>query len=219
MGRSAHDTVVARSYGGAVSSSPFESVLLAAQAGADWAVAELYRAHDPKIARYLRAQEPVDHEDIASETWIDAARNLRSFTGSEDAFAGWLFTIARRRLIDHRRARHRRPAVTVPPDDLDPEPQRSAEHEALDGRLADEAARRIVDLLPEAQAEVLLLRVVADLDVATVAEITGRRPGAVRALQHRALRTLARNLDRSRNARDGASDARERDASAPHPPR
>jgi RNA polymerase sigma-70 factor (ECF subfamily) len=219
VGRSAHDARAVDPYGGPVTSPPFESVLLAAQAGADWAVAELYRAHNPKIARYLKAQEPADHEDIASETWIDAARNLRTFTGDEDGFAGWLFTIARRRLVDHRRARLRRPADPVPPEGLGHLAVPSAELSALDGLIGDAAARRLVELLPSAQAEVLLLRVVADLDVATVADITGRRPGAVRALQHRALRRLARSLDPTRNAREEASDGAQRDANAPHPPR
>ncbi|HJR27013.1 MAG TPA: sigma factor, partial [Acidimicrobiales bacterium] len=89
--------------------APFHTVLAAAQEGAEWAVGELYRAHAPAIERYLRAQEPREHADIAADTWLDAARNLRTFRGDEDGFAGWLFTIARRRLVDHRRARRRRP--------------------------------------------------------------------------------------------------------------
>lgn len=195
-------------------------MLLAAQAGAEWAVADLYRAHAPKVLRYLRAHEPVDHADIAGDTWLDAARNLRTFTGDEHAFAGWLFTIARRRLVDHRRARRRRPVDPAPADTFARLADPSAEDAALGaGRLADDAARRIVALLPDDQAEVLLLRVVGGLDVATVAQITGRRPGTVRVAQHRALRRLAEQIDRPRNAREEASDGTPRDANAPTPPR
>ena len=62
----------------------------------------------------------------------------------------------------------------------------------------DEAVRRIVSLLPRDQAEIVLLRVVAGLPVDEVAAITGRRPGTVRVLQHRALRRLAERLDTAR---------------------
>jgi RNA polymerase sigma-70 factor, ECF subfamily len=61
---------------------------------------------------------------------------------------------------------------------------------------SDEAIRRITALLPPDQAEIVLLRVVAGLSVDDVAGITGRRPGTVRVLQHRALRRLAERLER-----------------------
>jgi RNA polymerase sigma-70 factor (ECF subfamily) len=197
----------------------FDTVLVAAQAGAEWAVAELYRAHDPKVRRYLRAQEPADHLDIAADTWLDAARNLHTFAGSEHAFAGWLFTIARRRLADHRRARRRRPVDPTPPEAFAGLSAPSAEAAALAGPLDEDAARRLVELLPPDQAEVLLLRVVADLDVESVARITGKRPGAVRVAQHRALKRLATLLEDAGNAREEVSDGTPRDAQAPLPPR
>ena len=63
----------------------------------------------------------------------------------------------------------------------------------------DEAVRKIVALLPPDQAEIVLLRVVGGLPVEEVAAITGRRPGTVRVLQHRALRRLAERLERPLN--------------------
>lgn len=197
----------------------FASRLAAAQAGAEWAVADLYRTHAPAISRYLRAHEPQDHPDIASETWLDAARNLHTFSGDEDGFAGWLFTIARRRLIDHRRAGRRRPADPSPDAAFAGITAPSAEDAAVAGTLGDEAARRIVELLPEDQAEIVLLRVVADLDVATVARITGRRAGAVRVAQHRALKRLAEALGDPCNEGRQPSDGTGRDAQTPSSPR
>ena len=64
-------------------------------------------------------------------------------------------------------------------------------------RWSTEQAVALIGSLPVDQAEVLLLRVVADLDVATVAAILGKRPGAVRVLAHRGLRRLAERLDAS----------------------
>jgi RNA polymerase sigma-70 factor (ECF subfamily) len=172
--------------------SEFDGLLAAAQTGAEWAVAVLYRTYNPRLVRFLNAQQPGEGQDIAADAWLDAARNLRTFSGGEDEFRGWLFTIARRRLVDHRRRQGRRPSAgwAILPEPAVP----SAEDAALDARLGDEAARRIVSVLPALQAEVVLLRVVAGLSVAEVAAIVGRRPGTVRVLQHRALRTLASHV-------------------------
>src|SRR5213078_4406440 len=91
----------------------FDDVLAAACTGADWAMAVLYRDLNPALLRYVHAQHPDAAEDIASEVWLAAATNLGSFSGDEAGFRSWLFTIARRRAIDHgrRRARRRTDAV------------------------------------------------------------------------------------------------------------
>jgi RNA polymerase sigma-70 factor, ECF subfamily len=197
----------------------FQATLAAAQRGSDRAVAELYRAFDPRLRRFLRAQEPRDFADVASETWLAAARTLHAFAGTEDQFAGWLFTITRRRLADHRRTRRRRPLDLVPDGVVDGPAARSAEEVALTGELGDERARQIVDLLPPDQAEVVLLRVVGGLDVEEVARIVGRRPGTVRVMQHRALQKLAKKLDEIGNGEEVRGDGAPRDAHTPIPPR
>lgn len=174
----------------------FDDVLAAAQAGAEWAVAVLYRSLQPRLLRFLRAQVPAhDAEDIAAQTWLEVARGLPRFSGDEDGFGAFVFTVARRRLTDHRRAARRRPLELVGDESLaavagggDPE------DETMIRMGSEEAARRLAELLPADQAEVVLLRVVAGLSVDQVAELVGRKPGTVRVLQHRALRRLARQL-------------------------
>lgn len=176
-------------------SESFESVLAAAQAGSEWALTRLYRQHNPPVVRYLRANAGPDGDDLASQTWIDVARNLSSFTGTQDAFAGWVFTIARRRLIDHRRRLGRRREDSI--DDqllVRIQAEDNPSQLAVDVVEGDDAARRIVELLPARLAEIVLLRVLGGLSVAEVAEITGYRPGTVRVMQHRALRRLAKEL-------------------------
>lgn len=168
----------------------FEAVLAASQAGEEWALAALYRSLQPALLAYLRTRRPGDAEDLAAETWIAAARALRRFRGGEDDFRRWIFTIAHRRLLDLQRADRRRPpTVRAANPDSDPAAP-AAETEALDALAAREALERIASL-PPAEAEVVLLRVVAGLSAADVGAITGRSPGAVRVLQHRALRRLA----------------------------
>jgi RNA polymerase sigma-70 factor (ECF subfamily) len=179
----------------------FDAVLGSAQEGETWALGRLYENLQPAVLAYLRAQD-LEAEDIASDAWIDVARGLRRFTGDEAAFRRWVFTIARRRLIDARRSRTRRRTDPVPPEWLD-SPVSDNQAERLG---SNQAARDIVAVLPELQAQVVMLRVVAGFDVDEVAEILDKRPGAVRALQHRALRRLAKNFRASRNASVASDD-------------
>jgi RNA polymerase sigma-70 factor (ECF subfamily) len=75
-------------------------------------------------------------------------------------------------------------------------PTGNVEEEALSSLGTDWAVNLITSSLSPEQADVVLLRVIGDLDVDTVARIVGKRPGNVRVLQHRALRRLARILQR-----------------------
>lgn len=175
----------------------FPGVLRAAQGGAEWAWTELYRKLNPRLLRYLGAHTKSRAEDLASETWLAAARGLTGFTGAEDAFRAWLFTIARRRVIEHWRHEGRRPEAPAAIETLDwrasPDDPEATVTTVLTARQASEA---IAGLLPHDQADVVLLRVVAGLDVDQVAEILGKRPGTVRVLQHKALRRLEDKFSR-----------------------
>ena len=173
----------------------FADTLAAAARGDDAALAVLYRASHPGLLRYLRVMEPVDADDLASETWLDVARGLGRFEGGEPQFRAWLFTIARRRVIDLRRQRTRQRTEPVEPDLILPVPVADAADEAIE-RISTEDALRRVAALPRGQAEVVLLRVLGGFDVKEVARIVGKRPGAVRALQHRGLKNLSRAISR-----------------------
>ena len=173
-------------------------VVLAAGQGEHWALTELFRAYQPRLLRYLRSQSPGAAEDIASEVWIGVARTIGNFHGDEAGFRGWLFTIARRRLIEHRRRIARQRTHALPGDVLEtPSPVAEGGDPAgalLDRVGAQGAVDALVAELPPEQAEAVLLRVVAGLPVDQVAEIMGRSPGSVRVLCHRALRRLASQL-------------------------
>ncbi|HEX5086454.1 MAG TPA: RNA polymerase sigma factor [Nocardioides sp.] len=172
------------------------SALAAARAGDEAAFVTVWQALHPPLLRYLRVRGDEAPEDIASETWMHVVRGLPGFSGDAAAFRAWLFTIARHRAIDHGRARSRRPVVTVgepaalPPHRVEP----SAEEQVV----ANDATTRALELvstLPPAQAEMVMLRVVAGLEVADVATLVNKKPGAVRVAVHRALQTLARHPD------------------------
>lgn len=168
---------------------PFELVLAEARTGEETALAALYRSLQPALLGYLRARRPDDAEDVASETWISVARGLARFRGGEDEFRRWVFTIARRRLVDLTRSEARQSRVVS--DDVLSHGLEvpDAETEAL-ASVATREALELVASLPPHEAEVVLLRVVAGLSAADVAAVTGRTAVGVRVIQHRALRRL-----------------------------
>jgi RNA polymerase sigma-70 factor (ECF subfamily) len=175
----------------------FPAMLAAAREGDEAAFAVIWRDNHPALLRYLRVVVRNASEDVASETWAAVATTIDRFSGCEQAFRGWLFTTARRRAIDHLRREARRPTVPVAPEALGTLPLEISLPDASDAALttlATEDALALVATLPSEQAEVIVLRAVADLDVAQVAEIMHKRPGTVRVLAHRGLRELARRL-------------------------
>jgi RNA polymerase sigma-70 factor (ECF subfamily) len=171
----------------------FAAALDAARLGDDDALAALWRELQPELLRYLRAAVDADAaEDIASDTWLEITRRLDRFTGGKREFRGWLFTIARHRLIDARRraARHRTAPVAWLPD----RPGREDPAADVLVDLSTRASLRLVSELPPEQAEAVRLRVMAGLDTGEVAQIMGKEPGNVRVLSHRGLKNLARRL-------------------------
>jgi len=173
----------------------FPALLCDLQAGDERAFATLWPTIQPALLRYLRVVVHTAAEDVASETWARIARDIGRFEGSEADFRAWVFTIARHRALDWRRYEARRPSDPHPDDVLadraatDDTAAAALEADSLDAALA------LISTLPPDQAEVVMLRAVAGLDVASVASILGKRPGAVRALAHRGLRRLARQVE------------------------
>lgn len=175
----------------------FEAVLAAACRGERWALEELYRTLYPRIVRYLGAVEPTEAEDLATDTWLDIVHGLERFRGDEPDLRAFSFTIARRRLLDLRRRRSRRRTEPREPRGLIQAGLiGNVEEEALSSLGTGWAINLIISSLTSEQADVVLLRVIGDLDVDAVAKIVGKRPGAVRVLHHRALRRLAKILQR-----------------------
>ena len=175
----------------------FEQLLEEAQAGAGWAFARLYESLAPAVAGYLRAQGADDPEDLTSEVFIKVFTGCGSFAGTEAQFRSWVFSIAHCRLIDARRAKSRTHDVRLlGAEDLHDgqEPtSAAAEDEAL-GRLGTERATKLLGELSPDQRDVLALRLISQMSVAEVAVVLEKPPGAIKALQRRALATLRRRL-------------------------
>ena len=178
---------------GMSSDSGFDGVLAAAQEGAEWAWELLIRDLVSPLTAFFRARDAADPENLAGEVFLDVANGIRRFEGSASGFRSWVYVIARRRLIDERRRRGRRPEEAHLYDPL-PATHRepSAEDEAL-SRLGGEV-QELLGALTSEQRDVLLLRVVAGLSLQETAAVVGKRIGAVKALQRRALIALRKEI-------------------------
>jgi len=176
----------------------FEGVLRAAADGDEEAFGKLWSDLQPRLLRYFRVVSPTAAEDLASETWLGVIRGIGRFKGNEPAFRAWVFTIARHELLDWRRRAARRGTEDLPATGLveqaapDDPAATALEH------LSTRAALTEVATLPPDQAEAIVLRVVAGLEVDRVAAIMDKRPGTIRVLTHRGLRRLAERLGSDR---------------------
>jgi RNA polymerase sigma-70 factor, ECF subfamily len=167
----------------------FAHDLAAAQKGDEAAFEALWRAVNPGLVRYLRVTARPAADDIAAETWLQIIRSLASFRGAEGPFRAWVFTIARNKVIDWRRYESVRPTQDLQPEHLDIAGTDDTEQAVLE-HLSTERALALIATLPPDVAEIVTLRVVVGLDVAQVAKLVHKRPGAVRVSSHRALAKL-----------------------------
>ncbi|PJE94835.1 hypothetical protein CUT44_27090 [Streptomyces carminius] len=178
----------------------------AAQEGDECAFRTVYRAVHPRLLGYVRTLVPeADTEDVASEAWLQIARDLHRFEGDADRFRGWTARIARNRALDHIRARGRRPATTSADDETELAVLPAGSDtvgEALEA-IGTGHTMALISRLPRDQAEAVVLRVVVGLDAKGAAKVLGKRPGAVRTAAHRGLRKLAELLDAEEGTGDG----------------
>lgn len=183
--------------------STFDETLAAAQTGERDAVETIYRDVAPLVIGYLRANGARDPEDTASDVFVSMVTRLDSFKGDEPHFRSWLLTITHRRLVDDFRRRGRRPEELVPPEDIGERLtlMGDGESEAM-ARLRSRGVLDAVDQLTDDQRSALMLRVLADLPVAQIADIMGKPETAVKALLRRAIASLERLMSKE-DASDG----------------
>ncbi|MGX1271946.1 RNA polymerase sigma factor [Streptomyces phaeoluteigriseus] len=165
-----------------------------AQDGDESAFAVAYRIVQPGLLGYLRGIVGDDAEDVASDAWLEIARDLGRFKGDGAGFRGWTATIARHRALDHLRRLRVRPRSAALEQDMFDLPGPHNTHDQVVESLSTERALELVRGLPPDQAEAVLLRVVVGLDGPAAARVLGKRPGAVRTAAHRGLKRLARQL-------------------------
>ncbi len=173
--------------------SGMEAVLASAKSGDQVAFTQIWRELNPRVSRFVQFKtygNRIDYEEVVSETWLGVAKDIRKFNGDFKELTSWIFTIARNRMVDAARKRDR----SIDTNELSAEAFWVSSATDIEGDYqVAEGIQEIVSLinqLPLAQAEVILLRVVSDLSVEETAKIIKKNANSVRVLSHRGLASL-----------------------------
>ena len=174
-----------------------QRLLRQAQRGDADAFAELYHANVQLIFRYIahRVNNVQMAEDLTGDVFTRALEGLPTYKDQGKPFAAWLYRIAHARVVDHYRRVERRPVETDVEDE--PLPVTLDMDEGLLRRQAAKALRAAITELTDEQQQVVILRFVEGHRLEVVAQMMGKNANAIKALQHRALRSLAGRLERS----------------------
>jgi RNA polymerase sigma-70 factor (ECF subfamily) len=125
--------------------------------------------------------------------FLTVFEQLSTFSGTESEFRSFIFSIAYRRVVDELRQRGRRGEAIAWVPELDARSEPSAE-DVVSDRASHDSVMSILDGLPVEQRNVMVLRIVSDLTVEQIAEVLGKKPGAIKALQRRALDSLRKKV-------------------------
>lgn len=167
-----------------------------AKDGDPTAFAEIYDRYQPAIYRYIfyRVGDVATAEDLTGEVFVRLVERIDRFTYRGRPLLAWLYTIARNLVIDYQRQAGR--ATMLPLDEQLVAGAGDLER-ATERGLAQRRLAAALTHLTEDQRQVIILKFIEGLENAEVARILGKRVGAVKALQHRALAALRRILERN----------------------
>jgi RNA polymerase sigma-70 factor (ECF subfamily) len=167
-----------------------------AQQGDRAALEELYLIHFDRIYGYLHVSVGNRHdaEDLTTQTFLKMLESINKFRWQSAPFSAWLFRIAHNLAMDHFRANRRwQPEEEVPEPPADE--ATSAEERAFES-IGRKSMLDLIDDLSQEQQQVLTLKFVFNFANAEAATILGKTEGAVKSLQHRALVSLQKQLER-----------------------
>jgi RNA polymerase sigma-70 factor, ECF subfamily len=168
-----------------------------AQEGDRDALEELYLLHFDRIYSYLHMSVGNRHdaEDLTTQTFLKMLEAIGRFRWRSAPFSAWLFRIAHNLAMDHFRANRRwQPEEEVPEPQGEEEP--SAEAVALRS-IGRQSMLELIEDLSGEQQQVLTLKFVFNFSNGEAATILGKTEGAVKSLQHRALVSLQKQLERA----------------------
>jgi RNA polymerase sigma-70 factor (ECF subfamily) len=165
-----------------------EAAMIAAAQRDPEIIAQIYQRFSKPVYRYFfsRAGNRADAEDLTAQVFYEVLQSLNRYRAG-GSFAAWLFTIARRRAVDH--FRRRRPDVSL----TEQIQSGGAGTDPLAETVRHEESHRLRELvgaLDEADRELLRLRFAADLRLAEIARLLWRSEGAVKMSLHRLLQRL-----------------------------
>jgi RNA polymerase sigma-70 factor (ECF subfamily) len=153
-----------------------------------------YQQLSPAVLGYLRSHGVDDPEATTHEVFLALFRTLDRTAEGGDDVRTMTFSIAHARVVDHHRARTRRPFTVSYDPDSDPRSAPSAE-ESVTVKLGQHGILPLVNRLEDEQREAVLLRVVAGLTLDETAQVMSKSVGAIKQLQRRGLQSLRSSLN------------------------
>lgn len=171
----------------------FEQTLRQAKAGQDAALTTLYNTYFERIYRFIfyRVSHKETAEDLTEDVFVKLFKKLKNLE-QPAAFEGWLFQIARNRVIDYYRAKKQ----LVPLEEV----ENTLEYETNIVDIVNLKTEQIVfikllkELSPE-QQQVIKLKFLEDIDNNIIAHMMNKTEGAIRVIQHRAIAKLKELID------------------------
>jgi RNA polymerase sigma-70 factor, ECF subfamily len=182
------------------SSQELRRLVEQAQRGDRHALEELYLLHFDRIYSYLHMSVGNRHdaEDLTTQVFVKMLESIGNFRWRSAPFSAWLFRIAHNLAMDHFRANKRWQLEEEVPEP-DPGEGSAAEEEALES-IGRQSMLQLIEKLSPEQQQVLTLKFVFNFSNADAATILDKTDGAIKSLQHRALASLQRQLERSGSA-------------------
>lgn len=171
-------------------------ILKRAMQGEASAFGLLYDIYQPKIYRfiYLKVSNSEEAEDLTHQVFLSAWEHISRFVDQQVPISSWLYQIARNKVIDHYRTRR----IQIPLEDS-PESALIAEHDDVGARVQEsmdkELVRKHLQRLPQDYQDIIIMKFVEDLSNTEIAAATGKNAGALRVLQHRALKQLKKLIE------------------------
>ena len=155
----------------------------------------LYDYYLPKIYRfvYLKVNSHPETEDLVHEVFLDAWQNLHGYRYRGFPFSSWLYQIAKNAVIDF----YRTSKKNIPIEDVDENILRfdGKNSESLDTELTIEKLKLVIAQLKPDYQDVLIMRFVDDLNHEEIAAALNKSEGAIRLIQHRAIKELKSYYD------------------------
>lgn len=174
------------------------------------AFGEVYTIYLDRIYRYVfyQVKDMMIAEDLTEEIFVKAWRGIKTYKGGRLSFSAWLYHIAHNHIIDYFRTRQSHVSldrellgnVEILDNVVDPEvgPEQEVER-----RLTQQEVLELISYLPPAQKQIIILKFIEGLGNQEIEQITGKRQGAIRIMQMRALATLRQRLSKGQWEKGG----------------
>jgi RNA polymerase sigma-70 factor (ECF subfamily) len=177
-----------------------QRIVARAQQGDEGALTLLYEQYVDSIYDYIyyRVGSTESAQDLTSEVFLRMVRGLRDYRDRGLPFKAWLYRIAANQIADYYRHKNKHPILPIhdyyKSDDPNPFEQLVEDQEQLDLQLA-------LKTLPASYQDLLILHFVEDLPYPEIVKIMNKSAAALRAMQYRALKSLAQQLQKIHQAR------------------